>query len=154
MNGNFIGDQSISFQSMQAKMTAHGEHRAKRIRLLLTIQAFSGGGGGTSTNTGPSLHHPETAGAARRNGGPNHRAPAAQSCARIPGVNSVPAVLAGSADRRPPECGAISIHVAERQPAGTDALGAGTYEPDEEDAGAYGCEQRSAGQRAGGQSGD
>ena len=51
MNGNFIGDQSISFQSMSAKIT----QMIKIVQsdpAVATVQAFSGGGGGTSTNTG------------------------------------------------------------------------------------------------------
>ncbi len=54
MNGNFIGDQSISFQAMQAKMN-------QMFKIVMadpgvaTVQAFSGGGGGTSTNTGRSF---------------------------------------------------------------------------------------------------
>jgi multidrug efflux pump len=51
LNGNFIGDQSISFQAMQAKII-----RLSRIAQqdpdVATIQAFSGGGGGTTMNTG------------------------------------------------------------------------------------------------------
>jgi multidrug efflux pump len=51
MNGNFIGDQSISFQAMQQKIN-------QLVRIVHsdpgvdTIQAFTGGGGGTTTNTG------------------------------------------------------------------------------------------------------
>ena len=51
MNGNFMGDQDTSFQSMQKKIT-----RLARIvqddPAVATVQAFSGGGGGTTTNTG------------------------------------------------------------------------------------------------------
>ncbi len=51
MNGNFLGDQSISFQSMQGKIT----RLAKVVQndpAVATVEAFSGGGGGTTTNTG------------------------------------------------------------------------------------------------------
>ncbi len=54
VNGNFIGDQSISFQAMAKKMT-------QLIKIVQadpgvdTVQAFSGGGGGTTTNTGRSF---------------------------------------------------------------------------------------------------
>jgi multidrug efflux pump len=51
MNGNFIGDQSISFQAMSKKMV----QLLKIVQSdpgIDTIQAFSGGGGGTTTNTG------------------------------------------------------------------------------------------------------
>ena len=51
LNGNFMGDQSISFQSMQTKIA-----RLAKIVLqdpaVATVQAFTGGGGGTTTNTG------------------------------------------------------------------------------------------------------
>jgi len=51
INGNFIGDQSISFQAMTDKIT-----RLAKVVLtdpaVDTIQAFSGGGGGTTVNTG------------------------------------------------------------------------------------------------------
>ena len=51
LNGNFIGDQSISFQAMQGKII-----RLSRIAQqdpdVATVQAFSGGGGGTTMNTG------------------------------------------------------------------------------------------------------
>ncbi len=51
MNGNFIGDQSISFQAMSRKLV----QLIKIVQddpAIETVQAFSGGGGGTSTNTG------------------------------------------------------------------------------------------------------
>ncbi|MBV8866591.1 MAG: multidrug efflux RND transporter permease subunit [Acidobacteriaceae bacterium] len=51
MNGNFMGDQDTSFQSMQQKIT----QLAKIVQddpAVGTVQAFSGGGGGTTTNTG------------------------------------------------------------------------------------------------------
>jgi multidrug efflux pump len=51
LNGNFIGDQSISFQAMQAKIKELSL-RAKRDPDVQVIQAFSGGGGGTTMNTG------------------------------------------------------------------------------------------------------
>jgi multidrug efflux pump len=51
INGNFLGDQSTSFQSMQEKII-----RLSRIVQkdpdVDTMQAFSGGGGGTTVNTG------------------------------------------------------------------------------------------------------
>jgi len=51
INGNFIGDQSISFEAMADKIT-----RLAKVVLtdpgVATIQAFSGGGGGTTVNTG------------------------------------------------------------------------------------------------------
>ncbi len=51
MNGSFMGDQDTSFQSMQKKIT----RLAKIVQddpAIGTVQAFSGGGGGTTTNTG------------------------------------------------------------------------------------------------------
>ncbi|MBV9084058.1 MAG: multidrug efflux RND transporter permease subunit [Acidobacteriaceae bacterium] len=51
LNGNFIGDQDISFQSMSRKML-------QLSNIVLTdpgvdsVQAFSGGGAGTTANTG------------------------------------------------------------------------------------------------------
>ena len=51
LNGNFIGDQSISFQAMQDKITRLSAI-AKQDPDVDTIQAFSGGGGGTTLNTG------------------------------------------------------------------------------------------------------
>jgi multidrug efflux pump len=51
LNGNFIGDQSISFQAMQAKITRLSKI-AQQDPDVATIQAFSGGGGGTTMNTG------------------------------------------------------------------------------------------------------
>jgi multidrug efflux pump len=51
LNGNFIGDQSISFQAMQAKIRALSLIAGKDPDVA-TIQAFSGGGGGTTMNTG------------------------------------------------------------------------------------------------------
>ncbi len=51
MNGNFIGDQSTSFQAMQVKIA----QLAKIVQsdpAIATVQAFTGGGGGTTTNTG------------------------------------------------------------------------------------------------------
>ncbi|HEX4166500.1 MAG TPA: efflux RND transporter permease subunit [Bryobacteraceae bacterium] len=51
INGNFMGDQSISFQSMQKKITQLAAI-VQKDPAVSTIQAFSGGGGGTTTNTG------------------------------------------------------------------------------------------------------
>jgi multidrug efflux pump len=51
INGNFVGDQSISFQSMTQKITELAAI-VKKDPAVETIQAFSGGGGGTTTNTG------------------------------------------------------------------------------------------------------
>ncbi len=51
MNGNFVGDQSISFQSMQKKMLALS-NIVQADPAVATIQAFTGGGGGTTSNTG------------------------------------------------------------------------------------------------------
>ncbi len=51
LNGNFIGDQSISFQAMQGKIAALSRI-AQKDPDVQTIQAFSGGGGGTTMNTG------------------------------------------------------------------------------------------------------
>ena len=51
MNGSFVGDQSISFQSMQAKMIKLS-NIVKSDPGVATIQAFTGGGGGTTSNTG------------------------------------------------------------------------------------------------------
>ncbi|MFL6446898.1 MAG: multidrug efflux RND transporter permease subunit [Bryobacteraceae bacterium] len=51
MNGNFVGDQSISFQSMQKKMLELS-NIVQADPGIATIQAFTGGGGGTTSNTG------------------------------------------------------------------------------------------------------
>lgn len=51
MNGNFQGDQSISFQAMQAKMATLA-NIVKADPGVATVQAFTGGGGGTTANTG------------------------------------------------------------------------------------------------------
>jgi multidrug efflux pump len=51
LNGNFIGDQSISFQAMQGKITRLSKI-AQQDPDVATVQAFSGGGGGTTMNTG------------------------------------------------------------------------------------------------------
>ncbi len=51
MMGSFMGDQDISFQAMSRKM----QRLAKIVEQdpgVDTVQAFSGGGGGTTTNTG------------------------------------------------------------------------------------------------------
>jgi multidrug efflux pump len=51
LNGNFIGDQSISFQAMQGKIIRLSQ-LVQKDPDVATIQAFSGGGGGTTLNTG------------------------------------------------------------------------------------------------------
>jgi multidrug efflux pump len=51
INGNFMGDQSISFQSMQRKIALLSSV-VQKDPAIETVQAFSGGGGGTTTNTG------------------------------------------------------------------------------------------------------
>ena len=51
MNGNFVGDQSISFQSMQKKILELS-NIVQADPAVGTIQAFTGGGGGTTSNTG------------------------------------------------------------------------------------------------------
>ncbi len=51
LNGNFLGDQSTSFQAMQKKITQLSRI-VQQDPGIATIQAFSGGGGGTTTNTG------------------------------------------------------------------------------------------------------
>ena len=51
INGNFIGDQSTSFQAMSAKIQTLAAI-VQKDPAVDTIQAFSGGGGGTTTNTG------------------------------------------------------------------------------------------------------
>ncbi len=51
LNGNFMGDQSTSFQAMQKKITQLSRI-VQQDPGIGTIQAFSGGGGGTTTNTG------------------------------------------------------------------------------------------------------
>lgn len=51
LNGNFIGDQSISFQSMQRKIIEM-TNIVKTDPAVATIQSFTGGGGGTTLNTG------------------------------------------------------------------------------------------------------
>ena len=51
LNGNFMGDQSISFQSMQKKI-ARLANIVLQDPAVATVQAFTGGGGGTTTNTG------------------------------------------------------------------------------------------------------
>ncbi|MBV9441216.1 MAG: efflux RND transporter permease subunit, partial [Acidobacteriaceae bacterium] len=51
LNGNFLGDQSTSFQLMQKKIA----ELSKVVQTdpgVATVQAFSGGGGGTTINTG------------------------------------------------------------------------------------------------------
>jgi multidrug efflux pump len=54
LNGNFMGDQSISFQAMQDKIL----RLAKVVQAdpaVEAVQAFSGGGGGTTTTSGRSF---------------------------------------------------------------------------------------------------
>ena len=51
LNGNFMGDQSISFASMQRKIVGLSKI-VQDDPAVSTIQAFSGGGFGTTTNTG------------------------------------------------------------------------------------------------------
>ncbi|MBV9762309.1 MAG: efflux RND transporter permease subunit [Acidobacteriaceae bacterium] len=51
MNGIFMADQSISFQSMQHKIS-NLARIVQQDPAIATVQAFSGGGGGTTTNTG------------------------------------------------------------------------------------------------------
>ncbi len=51
INGNFIGDQSTSFQSMQDKI-ARLARIVEKDPDIAAMQAFSGGGGGTTVNTG------------------------------------------------------------------------------------------------------
>ena len=51
LNGNFMGDQDTSFQLMQKKITQLAAI-VQQDPAIDTIQAFSGGGGGTTTNTG------------------------------------------------------------------------------------------------------
>ncbi|HZC36560.1 MAG TPA: multidrug efflux RND transporter permease subunit [Chthoniobacterales bacterium] len=51
INGNFMGDQSTSFQSMQRKIAILSKI-VQQDPGVETVQAFSGGGSGTTTNTG------------------------------------------------------------------------------------------------------
>jgi len=51
LNGQIIGDQSISFQEMQRKIQRLGVI-AKQDPGVDTVLTFTGGGGGTTTNTG------------------------------------------------------------------------------------------------------
>jgi multidrug efflux pump len=51
LNGSIIADQSISFQAMQKKITQLGAI-AKKDPGVDTVLVFTGGGGGTTTNTG------------------------------------------------------------------------------------------------------
>jgi multidrug efflux pump len=51
LNGNFVGDQSTSFQAMQGRII----ELSKVVQAdpgVSTVMAFTGGGGGTTTNTG------------------------------------------------------------------------------------------------------
>ncbi len=51
LSGNFMGDQSISFQAMQAKIRRLSDI-VKQDPAVEDVEAFTGGGGGTTTNTG------------------------------------------------------------------------------------------------------
>ncbi len=51
LSGNFMGDQDTSFQSMQRKI-AQLSTIVQHDPAVSTIEAFSGGGAGTTTNTG------------------------------------------------------------------------------------------------------
>jgi multidrug efflux pump len=51
MNGNVIADQAISFQAMQTKLQTLASI-VKSDPGVATVLAFTGGGGGTTTNTG------------------------------------------------------------------------------------------------------
>jgi multidrug efflux pump len=51
INGSFMGDQSTSFQAMQQKI-ARLSKVVQQDPAIQTVQAFTGGGGGTTTNTG------------------------------------------------------------------------------------------------------
>ncbi len=51
LNGSFMGDQDTSFQSMQKKITRLAAI-VQQDPGIATVQAFTGGGGGTTTNTG------------------------------------------------------------------------------------------------------
>jgi multidrug efflux pump len=51
MNGNVIADQAISFQAMQSKLQTLAAI-VKSDPGVATVLAFTGGGGGTTTNTG------------------------------------------------------------------------------------------------------
>ena len=51
MNGAFMADQDTSFQAMQQKITELA-HIVKQDPAVNTVQAFTGGGAGTTTNTG------------------------------------------------------------------------------------------------------
>lgn len=50
LNGNFVGDQDISFQAMSKKMLQL-VHIVQQDPAVATVQGFSGGGGGTSANS-------------------------------------------------------------------------------------------------------
>jgi len=54
LNGNVIADQAISFQAMQAKIQTLAAI-VKSDPGVATVIAFTGGGGGTTTNTGRSF---------------------------------------------------------------------------------------------------
>jgi multidrug efflux pump len=51
INGSFLGDQDVSFQSMEGKIKLLSQI-VQADPGVQTVQAFSGGGGGTTTNTG------------------------------------------------------------------------------------------------------
>ncbi len=51
LTGNFVGDQSTSFQAMQQKIFQLSKI-VQQDRAVAAIEAFTGGGGGTTTNTG------------------------------------------------------------------------------------------------------
>jgi multidrug efflux pump len=85
LNGNFIGDQSISFQAMQSKIRILSKI-AQQDPDVETIQAFSGGGGGTTMNTGRCFMTLKPWGTVRKT-------TADQIIARLrPKLNSVPGV--------------------------------------------------------------
>ncbi len=54
LNGAFLADQDTSFQAMQKKITQLAAI-VQRDPAVATVQAFTGGGGGTTTNTGRSF---------------------------------------------------------------------------------------------------
>jgi multidrug efflux pump len=51
LNGSFLGDQSTSFQAMQKKIVQLS-NIVQQDPGVATVQAFSGGGGGTTSNSG------------------------------------------------------------------------------------------------------
>jgi len=54
INGSYLADQDTSFQSMQHKIVALSRI-VQQDPGVATVQAFTGGGGGTTTNTGRSF---------------------------------------------------------------------------------------------------